>query len=98
MIKGTPTDLTKETPFFDSGQMARVRAEIDVARTGANNSTTRAQYAIYNSKSLLMAANFLPESKKISHQVAYEMDREIQRINGPDQIAVISRIQNTSWK
>jgi len=30
--------------------------------------------------------------------VAHEMDREIQRKNGPDQVTVMSRINNTSWK
>lgn len=59
---------------------------------------TRAHYAIYNSKSLLTAVNLHPETIKISPQVAHEMDREIQRKNGPDQVTVISRINNTSWK
>ena len=66
IAKGTPSDLVKETPFFDIApnvtklmspqREATLRANISVAKTGADNRKNRAIYEYYTPKSVYEAA------------------------------------------
>ena len=65
---------------------------------GADKVKNRAIYQLYQSKTVADAAIASPKTKKIDGDVAKEMAREVERINGPDQVMVMSRVNNTNWK
>lgn len=65
---------------------------------GADKVKNRAIYQLYQSKTVAEAAITSPKTKKIDGEVAKEMAREVERINGPDQVMVMSRVNNTNWK
>ena len=53
-------------------------------KNGANQAKNRGLYELYNSKSVAAAATSSPKSNKINQQMAHEMDKEEQRVNGTD--------------
>ena len=65
---------------------------------GADKIKNRAIYQLYHSKTVADAASVSPKTNKINPDVAQEMAREVERINGPDQVMVMSRVNKTNWK
>lgn len=108
LAKGTPADLTKETPFFDNHpnlakaispqKAATLKANLNVAKTGASDSKNRALYEYYTPKSMVEAGPILGQKSKFATAVAEEMVKESQRILAPDQVMVMSRVHESGWR
>lgn len=79
------------SPFSE----AKLRADINVYYAGGDKSQNRSIYSLYNAQSVKQAAS---SRKDINQVMAEKMDENAKHTLEQNNVMVMSRINNTSWK
>lgn len=97
--------MEKPTPFFDQAgdsklalspaREAKLRAHLNVISSGAHKGTNRTLYALYGHQTVASSATSNPH---VDPKMVKVMENEASRVKNPDQVMVMSRVNQTQWK